>query len=76
MPTPKQNQMESHDNCGVESARIDWNEFADGYGNNVGTGDKSMQRMVEAGVRNPETFEEGVEPKAYDTEPCMKGYPK
>lgn len=46
-------KLEQHDVAGVESERVDWSEFDDGYGNNISSGDRSMHRMMERGGREP-----------------------
>lgn len=56
----------AHDACGVETDRIDWSAYDDGYGNKIAHGDMSMQRMVEKGEGRSSGY---VRP--YDTEPCM-----
>lgn len=74
MSYKSKNQLLSHDAAGVESARIDWSEFSDEYGNHVTHGDLSMQRMVEEGVRDTRAmrFEsDHLVTEGYDKEPMM-----
>lgn len=75
-------KLEAHDAAGFETALDDFSEFDDAYGNCVSHGDKSMQRCVEAGIRDPQMFDSRMAGKAksvaYDTEPfqsqAQRGY--
>lgn len=70
-------RLQQHDASGVETERIEWDEFNDLYGNNTCTGDLSVQRMVERGGRLPwyttsgtdDEFATAETPQPLDTEP-------
>jgi len=66
----RKNQIEAHDASGYETEMVDFSDFDDGYGNQILTGDLSMQRLVERGIRDGGwPGEEPSVPVGYDTDP-------
>lgn len=62
--------LHAHNSGNLETARVDWSEFDDGFGNNISLGDQSMHRMVERGSRFPwETTVAGEEDYGTATAP-------
>lgn len=60
------NAARFHDTTGFDTEMMEFSEYDDGYGNNISSGDISMQTLVERGEGRREIYREG-----YDEHPFV-----